>query len=82
MDTDVSPYEVARDRQRFLVLDTAQQVTQPLTVIVTWPALFEQGCQLPITYSVPPAPADLHSEFFRRTAAVARRLSRRLPITA
>jgi Tol biopolymer transport system component/DNA-binding winged helix-turn-helix (wHTH) protein len=43
MDTDVSPYEVARDGQRFLVLDTAQQGTQPLTVIVNWPALLNKA---------------------------------------
>jgi len=34
MDTDVSLYDVTRDGQRFLLLDTAEQVTQPLTVIV------------------------------------------------
>ena len=43
MDTDVSPYEVARDGQRFLVLDTAEQVTHPLTVIVNWPALLNKA---------------------------------------
>ena len=43
MDTDVSPYEVARDGQRFLLLDTAEQVTQPLTVIVNWPALLNKA---------------------------------------
>jgi hypothetical protein len=43
MDTDVSPYEVVRDGQRFLALDTAEQVTQPLPVIVNWPALLNKA---------------------------------------
>jgi eukaryotic-like serine/threonine-protein kinase len=43
MDTDVSPYEVARDGQRFLLLDTAEQVTHPLTVIANWPALLHKA---------------------------------------
>jgi eukaryotic-like serine/threonine-protein kinase len=43
IDTDVSPYEVARGGQRFLLLDTAEQVTQPLTVIVNWPALLNKA---------------------------------------
>jgi eukaryotic-like serine/threonine-protein kinase len=43
MDTDVSPYEVAHDGQRFLVLEAAEHVTQPLTVIVNWPALLNKA---------------------------------------
>jgi eukaryotic-like serine/threonine-protein kinase len=41
-DTDVSPYDAARDGQRFLVLKTAQNV-QPLTVVVNWPALLNKA---------------------------------------
>jgi hypothetical protein len=39
IDTDVSPYDVARDGRRFLVLETTEHAAQPLTVIVNWPAL-------------------------------------------
>jgi len=42
------PYHVAPDGQRFLVRATPQQqVAQPLTLIVNWPALMKKG---------PPAP--------------------------
>jgi len=41
-DTDVSPYDAARDGQRFMVLQTAQNV-QPLTVVVNWPALLNKA---------------------------------------
>jgi len=43
IDTDVSPYDAARDGQRFLALETAEHVTQPLTVIVNWPALLNKA---------------------------------------
>jgi hypothetical protein len=42
IDTDVSPYDAARDGQRFLVLETAEHAVQPLTVIVNWPALLNR----------------------------------------
>ncbi|HUD98968.1 MAG TPA: winged helix-turn-helix domain-containing protein [Bryobacteraceae bacterium] len=45
IDTDVSPYDVARDGQRFLVLETAEHATQPLTVIVNWPVLVNRTAQ-------------------------------------
>jgi eukaryotic-like serine/threonine-protein kinase len=41
-DTDVSPYDAARDGQRFLVLE-ASRFAQPLTVIVNWPALLNKA---------------------------------------
>jgi hypothetical protein len=37
IDTDVSPYDSARDGRRFLVLENAEHTTQPLTVIVNCP---------------------------------------------
>ena len=43
IDTDVSPYDAARDGQRFLVLETAEHAAQPLTVIVNWPALLNKA---------------------------------------
>ncbi len=43
IDTDVSPYDAAPDGQRFLVLETAEHATQPLTVIVNWPALLNRA---------------------------------------
>jgi eukaryotic-like serine/threonine-protein kinase len=43
IDTDVSPYDVAPDGQRFLVLDTPEHAAQPLTVIVNWPALLKKA---------------------------------------
>jgi len=45
IDTDVSPYDAARDGQRFLVLETAEHATQPLTVIVNWPALLDKAAK-------------------------------------
>ena len=47
IDTDVSPYDAARDGQRFLVLETAQRAAQPLTVIVNWPALLNKAAGSP-----------------------------------
>ena len=44
IDADVSPYDVARDGQRFLVLETAEHAARPpLTVIVNWPALLNRA---------------------------------------
>ncbi len=43
IDTDVSPYDVARDGQHFLVLETAEHSAQALTVIVNWPALLSKA---------------------------------------
>ena len=38
------PYDTAPDGQRFLVRAVPQQqASQPLTVIVNWPALLKQG---------------------------------------
>jgi hypothetical protein len=43
IDTDVSPYDAGPDGQRFLVLEAAEHATQPLTVIVNWPALLDRA---------------------------------------
>jgi Tol biopolymer transport system component len=44
VDTGWSPYETAPDGQRFLVRAVPQQqASQPLTVIVNWPALLKKG---------------------------------------
>jgi Tol biopolymer transport system component len=43
IDTDVNPYDAARDGQRFLVLENAGHAAQPLTVIVNWPALLNRA---------------------------------------
>jgi Tol biopolymer transport system component len=44
VDNGFSPYDTAPDGLRFLVRATPQQqVSQPLTVIVNWPALLKQG---------------------------------------
>jgi hypothetical protein len=43
----VSPYAATRDGQRFLVLASPEQTSQPLTVIVNWPALLEKGAAAP-----------------------------------
>ena len=43
IDTDVSPYDVAPDGQRFLVLKTVEHAAQPLTVIVNWPVLLKRA---------------------------------------
>jgi hypothetical protein len=39
LDNGYSPFEVSPDGQRFLVRAAAEQVPQPLTIIVNWPAL-------------------------------------------
>jgi hypothetical protein len=39
----MSPYEVSRDGQRFLVLSATEDPWQSLTVIVKWPALLKKG---------------------------------------
>lgn len=40
----ISPYEVSPDGHRFLVRATPEkQVSQPLTLIVNWPALMKKG---------------------------------------
>lgn len=43
IDTDVSPYDVTRDREHFLVLDAAEHPAHPLTVIANWPALLNRA---------------------------------------
>lgn len=43
IDTDVSPYDAARDGQRFLVLESSEHATPSLTVIANWPALLEKA---------------------------------------
>ena len=44
VDSGWSPYDIAADGQRFLVRAVPQQqASQPLTVIVNWPALLKQG---------------------------------------
>jgi Tol biopolymer transport system component len=45
--TVVSPYDVSRDGQRFLVLSTQGETTQPLMVIVNWPSLLKKGAGAP-----------------------------------
>ena len=40
--TYMSPYEVSRDGQRFLVLTSKADVSQSLTVMVNWPALMKK----------------------------------------
>jgi Tol biopolymer transport system component len=40
-----SPYEVAPDGQRFLVRAATESGSQPLQVIVNWPALLKKGAQ-------------------------------------
>jgi Tol biopolymer transport system component len=41
----VSPYDVAPDGQRFLVRGVPETGSQPLQVIVNWPALLKKGAQ-------------------------------------
>jgi eukaryotic-like serine/threonine-protein kinase len=41
--TYMSPYEVTRDGQRFLVLSAQEEVSQSLTMIVNWPKLLKKG---------------------------------------
>jgi hypothetical protein len=43
VDTGRPPYDVAPDGQHFLVRATPGQAGQPLTVIVNWPALLNNG---------------------------------------
>lgn len=43
IDTDVNPYDVTPDRQRFLVLQAAEHVSQPLTLVANWPALLSRA---------------------------------------
>ena len=44
VDSGWPPYDTAPDGQRFLVRAvTQQQASQPLTVIVNWPALLKKG---------------------------------------
>jgi hypothetical protein len=38
-----SPYDVAPDGQRFLVRAVPETGSQPLQVIVNWPALLKKG---------------------------------------
>ena len=43
VDIGFSPYDTAPDGQRFLVRATpGREASQPLTVIVNWPALLKQ----------------------------------------
>jgi eukaryotic-like serine/threonine-protein kinase len=41
-DPDVSPYEVARDGTGFLTVETPPHASEPLTLIVNWPALLKK----------------------------------------
>ena len=43
----MSPYEVSRDGQRFLVLSAHEEASRSLTVIVNWPALLKKGAGAP-----------------------------------
>ena len=45
LEIGVSPYDTAPDGQRFLVRATPPQASQPLTLIVNWPALLRKGPQ-------------------------------------
>jgi Tol biopolymer transport system component len=48
VDNGYCPYDVAPDGRRFLVRATPQQqVAEPLTVIVNWPALLRKGSPAP-----------------------------------
>jgi Tol biopolymer transport system component len=42
-DPDVSPYEVAPDGQGFLTIETPAHASEPLTLIVNWPALLKKS---------------------------------------
>ncbi|MBZ5626223.1 MAG: serine/threonine-protein kinase [Acidobacteriia bacterium] len=44
---NVNPYQATRDGQRFLVLTGDEHTTQPLTVIVNWPALLKKAAGAP-----------------------------------
>jgi hypothetical protein len=58
----VSPYEVTRDGQRFLVLTNDERAAQPLTMIVNWPArlsgnrlfIYMQKTKVPVYLPLPP----------------------------
>jgi serine/threonine protein kinase len=41
-DPDVSPYEVAPNGQGFLTIETPAHASEPLTLIVNWPALLKK----------------------------------------
>jgi Tol biopolymer transport system component len=43
----MSPYEVSRDGQRFLVLSAHEEASRSLTVIVNWPALLKKSAGAP-----------------------------------
>lgn len=45
--TYMSPYEVTRDGQRFLVLTAPEETSQSLTVIVNWPAVLKRRAAAP-----------------------------------
>ena len=47
LGVNVSPYQATGDGQRFLVLTGDEHATQPLTVIVNWPALLNKGGRMP-----------------------------------
>jgi hypothetical protein len=48
VDNGFSPYDTAADGERFLVRAVPrQQASQPLTVIVNWPALLKKGAGSP-----------------------------------
>jgi len=47
IDHGYSPFEVSPDGQRFLVRAAAEQASQPLTMIVNWPALLKNPAPAP-----------------------------------
>jgi Tol biopolymer transport system component len=47
VDNGYSPFEVSQDGQRFLVRTAAEQASQPLTMIVNWPALLKNPAPAP-----------------------------------
>jgi eukaryotic-like serine/threonine-protein kinase len=47
VDNGYSPFEVSPDGQRFLVRAAAEQSSQPLTMIVNWPALLKNPAPAP-----------------------------------
>jgi Tol biopolymer transport system component len=46
-ESHTSPYDAAPDGQRFLVRATPPPASQPLTVILNWPALLKNGVSAP-----------------------------------
>ena len=46
IESAVSPYEATPDAQRFLVRATARPASQPLTVIVNWPAVLHNPSKM------------------------------------